>query len=300
MKKIFITLACATLAFAGCKHLNEMPVFDASESFASFPSTSVSVDEDKGQVSIPVQIASIDPVKTVVSYEILDGNAKAGVNFKDTNPDAVITFGGADGEREHNIVIDIVNLAGTYTGDLDFTIRLVSASGLKLSMENTCKVTIGDLDHPLAAILGEYNGTATSYWDGDVSWTMTLLKDPSDISVVWIDGITNEFIGESLRFYANVDFTEDGEISGFTAPAGQFVGYPGVSAYSVRLCGGNIGAMRMDTTWSLSWYLDGTTFSMNPEAESNTVAMYIYGPNDNSVPYGWYNFYTVAPSFTKK
>ena len=223
MKRYFTILACAAVAFVGCQNLNTVPEFEESESFASFPTATFGVNENVGQLVIPVSIASIKPVKTVVSYEIVDGTAKAGVNFKDTNPDAVLSF---DGEtREQNIVIDILELPGEYTGDLGFSIKLTSATGLKISAENNCGITMFDLDHPLAAILGTYTGTAVDV-GGDVVWELTLAKDLKDVNVLWCDGICPLHASNKSSLspvYANVTKGEDGSFT-LSFPCGQEVG----------------------------------------------------------------------------
>lgn len=295
MKRYFTILACAAVAFAGCQNLNTLPEFEESESFASITIASVNIDENKGQVVIPVQIASIKPVKTVVSYELIDGTAKAGENFEDTNPDKVLTFSGE--EREQNIVIDIYDKPGEYTGDLNFSVKLISATGLKLSMENSCTVNISDLDHPLAAILGEYAATATSSYDGSVSWTMTLLKDPKDITVVWINGVTDEVLGASQMFYANVQFDENGEITGYSVPAGQFVPYS--SSYDFWLVGNKAGSGSYYPNATLTWKFENGTFTFDGD-EPNSIGILAVSPSDHTSIAGWWNRYDVPPSYTKK
>ena len=214
--KILTIAFVALLLVPSCKKLNENPVFEASESFAAFTQDVISVDENKGTLSIPVEIASIDPVKTTVSYKITDGKAKAGENFKDLNESAVLVFDGKT--RSQNIELQIIDNAGEFTGDLDFSIELIAATGLKLSMEKTCKVTIVDLDHPLAAILGSYTVSCNDYWKKEQTYTMNLVKDPKDITVVWCEQIV---LLSKTKAYANV--TKDEETGAYTLsfPGGQ-------------------------------------------------------------------------------
>ena len=223
MKKyyhILTILAGAALMAMSCSKLNTTPVFSPDDSFAALTITSASINEDKGQVIIPVQIASIDPVKTSVSYKIVDGTAVAGTDYEDTNTSAVLTFDGK--QRSADIVINIKNRAGDYTGDLDFSVELIAASGLKLSKETVCKVTIIDLDHPLAKILGTYEVSCTEHWAGPSKYTMHLLKDPKDVNTVWCDGICPMVAG-SLAYspvYAAVTKDEkDNYVLSF--PSGQ-------------------------------------------------------------------------------
>lgn len=297
MKRFYTILFGAALAISmvGCQGLNELPEFEPSESFASFPKLSFNIDENKGQVVIPVQIASIKPVNTVVSYQVVDGTAKSGVNYKDTNASAVLTFDGT--VREQSIVIDIVDLAGEYTGDLSFEVKLLSATGLKISAENACKVTISDLDHPLAAILGDYAATATSSYDGAVSWTMTLLKDAKDITVVWIHGITDEILGENQMFYAYVNFDEAGNIVGFTIPQGQIVPYS--SSYDFWLVGNKAGTGSYYPNAPLTWKFEKGTFTFDGD-EPNSMGILAVSHSDNSSIAGWWNKYDVPPMYVKK
>lgn len=298
MKKYnrILTILCGAAILASCSGLNTTPVFEESESFAALTLSSVSVDEDEGTVTIPVQIASISPVNTAVSYKIVDGTAKVGEDYEDPNTSAVLTF--KDNSREENIVINIIPKLGKYTGDLNFTVELVSATGLKLSMEKTCKVTISDLDHPLGPILGKYKASATSSYDGDVTWTMTLIKDPKDVKVVWIDQLTNEMIGESCRFYANVSFDEDNNITGFTCPSGQYVGP--LSGYLMWLVGNTAGT---GNYWpqAVSWSFDSATgtFTFVPEDEGPD-SIGILACDDAKTPLGWWNRYDAPPTYVKQ
>lgn len=225
MKTIFkyIAGAVAVAALAGC-NLNPLPTFDQADSFVAFDRGSVTVDENAGTVTLPLTIASVDPVKTNISYELVDGTAKQGVNYDSLDESAVVVFDGT--ERTGSIVISIKELAGTYTGDLSFSVKLVAATGINLGASNVCTVTINDLDHPLSAILGEYTSTANDYFDKvDVSWTVTLMKDPKDVNIVWVDGFSKSFVGTypsyDYRFYGNVVKDDDGTITGINFPCGQ-------------------------------------------------------------------------------
>jgi hypothetical protein len=79
---------------------------------------------------------------------------------------------------------------------------------VKPSVENTCTVTIQDLDHPLALILGTYKVVATTYFDGDKEWEMEILKDEDDISVVWFKNICGEGTGAGIYGVVNDEKTE--------------------------------------------------------------------------------------------
>lgn len=211
MKNIFFKImagAALVTAFASCE-LNDFPTFDEADSFVAIDKTAIMVDETAGQVIIPVTIASIDPMKTAVTYEVVDSTAKVNKHYKITDESGVLSFDGTT--RTQNIVVDIIDSTGVYTGDLVFTVNLLSGGkNLNLGANATCVVKIGDLDHPLAAILGTYKATGFSYFDGvQETWKLTMYKDDEDIKVVWIDGIISGFAGT----YPSADFRVYGNVS---------------------------------------------------------------------------------------
>ena len=176
-----ILAGAVIIAAASCSKLNENPVFSAADSFAAFDKTAISATEEAGRVSIPVTIASIDPITTTVTYSVDKENSTAieGTHFNLVDPSAVLSF--ANEARTAYIDIDILPIRGDdgYTGDKVIVINLVSSNGVKIGSNNECRFTINDLDHPLSAILGEYTMS-----DGGQSATITIEKDPDDVTVV--------------------------------------------------------------------------------------------------------------------
>jgi hypothetical protein len=226
MKNIIIKIfagAAAVATLFSCDSLNETPEFKNKDSFAAFTTTSYSVAEDVGSLSIPVTIASIDPIATSVSYTVTAGTATSGTNYSLVDPSAVLAFDGT--ERTANIDINIVNIPDEYTGDLSFTVTLESATGINIGSENTCTVTITDNDHPLSDILGTYSvhgydAAYASYQD----WTATFYKDPDDVTVVWISGIAPVVVNNSSvenDIYGQVTREEGSTV--ITIPCGQTV-----------------------------------------------------------------------------
>lgn len=233
MKNIYKYVACA-LALTGalsCAELNQTPVFEESKSFVAFDQTAISIDETAGTVTIPVTIASPDRQAVSVGYSVTDVTAKRGTNYSLVDDAAVLVF---DGESyTQNIVINIVNFATTeersgYTGDLTFTVELVSAGSLELGFNKTCTIKIVDLDHPLAEILGTYSCAGESYFNGPLSWSATFEKDEKDENVVWISGIMAD---SPFTVYGNVNDYKNGDWT-ITVPAGQSA----VGSYKFTLC----------------------------------------------------------------
>ena len=127
MKNIFFKImagAALVTAFASCE-LNDFPTFDEADSFVAIDKTTIMVNETAGQVVIPVTIASVDPMKTAVTYEIVDSTAKVNKHYKlNSNYESgVLSFDGTT--RTQNIVVDIIDSTGVYTGDLVFTVNLL-------------------------------------------------------------------------------------------------------------------------------------------------------------------------------
>lgn len=184
-----IPVVAGCVLLASCD-LNKYPEFDDKDAFAAIDVAKMSVKETVGKISIPVTIASVNPIQTSVTYTVADGGtAKEGENYSFVDKSGVLSFNGE--ERTKTIDINIADLSGIYTGDVSFTINLVSAtSNVNLGAEKTCVVTIEDLDHPLADVLGEYTVTATDYAYGPQQYTMSLTKDDNDATIVWCDYIT--------------------------------------------------------------------------------------------------------------
>ena len=195
-----ILAGAVILAAASCSKLNQSPVFSAEDSFAAFDKSAASATEEAGRVSIPVTIASIDPIATTVTYAVDTENSTAieGTHFKLVDPSAVLTF--SDNARTANIEIDLLPIRGEdgYTGDKVIVINLISSNGVKIGSNKVCRFTINDLDHPLSAILGEYTIS-----DGGQTGTITIDKDPDDITVVHFPDImtsTATWLGPNYPF----------------------------------------------------------------------------------------------------
>ena len=314
MKNIYKALMGAALvaAAASCSKLNEAPVFDEADSFVAFDKSTYIVDEDCVSLTIPVSIAAYSPVKTNVSYTILDESleggkytAKKGVNFSDENPDGVLIY---DGESfTQNIVIDIVNIEGEYTGDLTFGIKLESASGLNIGNESVVKVTISDLDHPLSSILGSYTAQGKTYSGGDqTAYTLTLSKDPEDLSTVHIDYITYgckqysswEAEGETWEYIGTVTRDDNGNINGINIARGQktTVYYSSLSDFfELRTFESVTGGYIVGILSTGSF--DMTLSSTDPVTWTTDANIWLF-----PVVYQMYfsNFYTCTPVWTKQ
>ncbi len=232
MKKIFnisaVLLAAVTLA--SC-NLNKTPVFTEDMSFAAFDKLSISVAESGEQVLIPITIASIDPVKVAVAYSVVEGGtAVEGTNFKLKDDSGVLSFDGK--VRTAYIPVEIIDQPGKFTGDIKFSIEIVSAGSLQVGANSVCTVTITDNDHPLANILGTY--TFSDPVRG-TSWTGEIRKDPEDVTMCWFTNpcnISSSWVGDDIVYYGRVDI-EAGTIA---VPLGQESEYKYSGTTPVTLC----------------------------------------------------------------
>ena len=222
MKKIFAFFSIAALGLltVSC-NINEMPKFNPDDAFAAFQSASLKVSEDGGSLSIPVHITSLNGVATTVTYEFVDGTAVKGKDYEDASGTGSITF--AENENTKNITVNIIPHIGTFTGDLNFTVKFKSTGDVKVGASNTCTVTINDTDHPLAIILGTYTASGEGYWDGPISWPMEFRKDASDVTKVWIYDIfgTPGWADDDTMFYGVVN----DEKTNIVVPLGQETEY---------------------------------------------------------------------------
>jgi hypothetical protein len=207
MRKILSLLTIALLVgFASCDKLNEKPVFSDGNAFVAFNNTALSVNETTATLTIPVTLASVSGISTTVEYTVIDGTAVQGENFELVDVTGTLTFDATN--RTQNIVVNVTNKPGVFTGDLRFTIQLSDAGTVKPNAENICTVTIVDLDHPLAAILGNWNATGTSYFNGSETWVMSFAKDAKDVSVVWISNFVKGGSGVAVYGVVNAEKTQ--------------------------------------------------------------------------------------------
>jgi len=215
MKRIFTYFCIVALAaFAASCNLNENPVFNDDDAFVAFDKAAFSYAEDTGEIKIPVTLASLNGISTTVSYEAVNGTAVAGTDYELADGTGTLTF--TSDARTQYIVVNLIDRAGEYTGDLKFSLKFKSSGDVATGADDTCTITILDNDHPLAAILNTYTATGKSYFNGDLEWDITLLKDEDDPGVVWFENLCGGVSG----FYGIVTM-EDGAPVTITLPLGQ-------------------------------------------------------------------------------
>lgn len=295
MKFATVSVA-AVMAFASCD-INKHPVFDDKDAFVMITKSTISVEENANTVSIPVSMVAVNPVSVSVPYTIESGKAVEGVNYRLADPTAVLTFDGK--ERSKDIVIEIIDKAGSFDGDLDFTVVLGQPNGFNLGAQKTCKVTILDLDHPLADILGTYTGSGFDGWDAvNVTWNMTINKVEDDVQAVSINGLLGAIEGYSSGDQVGVVNDDKDQIT--IRLGGKF---PWNSDYTGGIIGwnesGNYGVSEGNLVLTYN-KATKTWTCCEEDAEAQSLAIQLYNASDGSASDYW-GAYIVGPiTYTKQ
>lgn len=240
MKKITTYLsiiAAGALLLASCS-LNDTPEFNDAEAFVAFDKVSISVAEDTTVASallrVPVRLTSLGGLTSTVTFQFFDGHADRGAldgrDYEFAGGNSVLTFS-ADAPVQY-IEIDILSHAGVFTGDRSFGIKLTGSGSVKMGAADSVAITILDLDHPLAFILGNYVATGTSNYNGPSQWATELAKDSADVTKVWISDIAYAW-GEPVPVYGIVNEEKDA----IRIPVGQVPDLYGPTTYDIALVG---------------------------------------------------------------
>lgn len=217
-KYLCLALASA-VALLSCNK-NEPATFNDKDAFVAFDKASFTIAENSADtLRIPVTLASVKGLEQTIRFEIIDPEKKAAV--KDVNYELVTASGVLSFDAEHRTqYIEIRPIYySEYTGDLSISIVLHDGETIGAGSDNTCSVTISDVDHPLAFMLGAYTATGVSYFNGPTTWTMTLVKDKNDDHLVWIDNIfaDSSWASDDMMYYGTVN----AEKTILTIPFGQ-------------------------------------------------------------------------------
>ena len=157
---IFFFAAVCTLLAASCGRKVEYH-FD---SYATMYSSACTVAENVGEIKVPVLIKNATGAEVQVSVKVTEGTAEEGVDYEVISPaSGLLTFSGETDSLA--VVIKINGFEGEFTGTKNFTVNIASATeGLPVGLFAQTKVTIDDLDHPLAAFIGQWKGELAGYF----------------------------------------------------------------------------------------------------------------------------------------
>lgn len=239
MKKIFLLLNIFALCILASCDKNEFAKFNDEDAFVAFGKASYAIKEDGATLTIPVTLGSVAGIETSVTVSGVDGTAVNGVDYSIKNG-GVLNFNAQT--RTANVEVEIINRAGEYTGDLNFTLQFSNLGSVKAGAQATTNIIIQDNDHPLSFILGDYTVNAVGYWDGPMSWTMTIKKDASDETKVWFYNIfgLDGWAADDTMFYGVVSADKNtitiplGQTSEYTYSNGKpltLLGFDGANGY---------------------------------------------------------------------
>lgn len=288
MKRNIILFVAATVTLLLAASCNRKVEYQF-EKYATLYRSSFSVAENAGELRIPVLVKNTKGADVQVSVKIAEGSAVEGVDYEVVSPaNGILSFSGDTDSLD--VVINIFSPdLGEFTGSKDFTLSIASATeGVKVGALHQAIVTIEDLDHPLAAVLGEYTATGTSSASGTYSWGVKIDKH-TDLTKVNIIGLAD--FGETL--VGNI--TEDQTV--ITIPFGQsyvasgyntlFVGFGAGGYYAPS---GNLILTRTETGWNQSSDID------DPEM------IWGYGAlacDEAGTPLGWLDYVNPGVVLTK-
>lgn len=284
MKRNFIFLvvaACALLA-ASC---NRKCDFEYVK-YATFCTTSYNVAENAGEFSIPVVMMNgSGDAQVSVALEAL--TAEEGADYELVTPaNGILNFTGDTDTL--NVVIAVTAYEGINTGNKTFNVNLTSLTdGVQCGNLNKVKVTIADLDHPLAGFVGEWDGAPVFASDPPEAIPTTLQisideEDETNTRMI-IYGLEAAYAQYAVPVYG----IYDADRSIVTVQAGQKV-MEVSSQYNFIFIG-------LDESWSNIINLEmkydaaaGTLTTLNP-----------YGALDNNSG-SLYSVYEPGAVFTKK
>lgn len=206
---LFVAAAFALLSMASCNRKLDYQ-FDT---YATLYHSSFTVKENAGEFNIPVLLQNATGADVQVAVKITEGKAVEGVDYEVISPaNGILSFSGETDSLA--VVVKIFDtFMGEFTGSKDFDIAISSATeGLSMGILTSAKVMIDDLDHPLNAWIGAWNGAVTGYF-GNFSGpnTINISADPDGdpFTDLIVDGGINPYflaaVGANPNYSAKVD-----------------------------------------------------------------------------------------------
>ena len=281
---IYFVAAVCTLLAASCGRKIEYQ-FD---SYATMYSSTYTVAETIGEFNLPVLVMNPTGAEVQLSVKVTEGTAVEGVDYEVISPaNGLLTFSGETDSL--NVVIKINAFEGEFTGTKQFEVAIASATeGFTLGTYTTSKVTIDDLDHPLAAYIGQWKGVIAGYfgnWPAGET-TINIKADPEGdpFKDLIFDGGINPYFMAAIG--ANPDF--QAEVTGNVARvfADQPCGYSDVVTLGFNAADPNAADSYDDIYFELKE--DGTLELLN--------AYGAYTPGGG----GFYEIYLGGAVFTKQ
>ena len=245
----------AALAFVALSASCDRRVDFPSQEFVTLDNYSYSVDESAGELVIPVHVYNHSNKDVQVAVKLLADSAVEGTDYELVTPTSgVLSF--PAGTDSLVIKVAIKPHVGVYTGTKKFGVQVASATeGVVTGEFSTASVSVSDLDHPLADILGDYVATGNTKSSGVAQWKVTFAANEDDVTKVNVVNLS--WFNETLVG----DVSEDHNV--VTLPFGQMYV---ASGYATMFCGwatggyynpsGNLLLTRTETGWAQSTDVD--------------------------------------------
>ena len=258
------------------------------ETYATLYHHTFAVAETVGQLEIPVLLNNGTGGDVQVSVTVTEGSAQEGVDYEVITPvNGILSFSGETDSLA--VVIQINSFEGEFTGTKNFSVNIASATeGLLLGQTTNANVVIQDLDHPLAPLEGEWDGTVNFATNPPtpLSTTLKFTIDAEDetYSKMYLEGweAHPSYKGYALPVVASYDsktstiYVQPGQAAwGVDGYGFVFYGFDGSNAVALEL--------KYDA-------------SANTLTQQNYYGCYSTAGEDQ----GWWSLYQPGAVFTKK
>jgi hypothetical protein len=207
---LFVAAAVTLLLAASCNRKVDYQF----EKYATLYHSSFTVAENAGELRIPVLVKNTKGADVQVSVKIAEGTAVEGVDYEVVSPaNGVLSFSGDTDSLD--VVINLLTPAlGEFTGAKNFNVSVASATeGVGVGLISNAKVTIDDIDHPLAAWIGSWTGEIEGFFGnwpkGATTFTVSADPEGDPFSDLIVSGGINPYFvaaaGANPDFSAKVD-----------------------------------------------------------------------------------------------
>lgn len=291
MKNIIRTFIVAVFAVAAASCGRSLDF--EHQTFATFYSGSYSVAEDAGEISIPVQIYNPKGGEVSVTIEAVDGEGDSGAlnhtDFRIVSPEnGVLKFGGDVDSLD--VVVAVTDYDGDKQGSKNFSLRISSKTdGVPTGALQTTKITIRDMDHPLAHFIGEWTGsTLGQVSSSEYTFNFTFDSVDGDESLLFLE-FTDPIMSPTITYMTLKVNAINGPI---VIPSMSYLGV--MQDYQCYYSG--LSTVSLDNTSSL------TDLYMNYSASNNTLTIPngfgVFLPVDGG--YSYYEVYLGGMVLTKR
>lgn len=195
----------------------------------------VSVKENVGQVVIPVTTYNFEGQTGTVTFKVEDITGHQGEAYTVEPASGVLNF---SGNQSQNIVVNVIDRTGTYTGNDSFSISITGTTG-DLTMGNAynikCNIVDNDIPVDWAYVQGKWEAydfgdsenkyeieikkvddttiELTNLWDGGETITGTISFDEANNTAdIWFDGFQVVYVHGTYGPIGIFGMTEDGSL----------------------------------------------------------------------------------------